>query len=223
MGMILQSEAIVLNSVRYSDSQSIVNLYSEQKGRLAVLVRISKKKGRGKMSALFQPLTIIKADLSISNKREIQTIKDFDTIFVPYHILGDIKKTAIATFLTELLSKLLYDEQAYQSKYIYLQQSIQLLDYSTEKITNFHIIFLLQFTKFLGIWPDQNDPFLLNLGDKYQMVDILLNTSIRDNHMIQFTDSERSFILQEILKYYQLHFTELKGLKSLQVLHDVFS
>ena len=54
-----KTRAIVLRSVRYGDSQIIVDVFSREKGRASFICQ-DKKNGRGKIKQqLFQPLTIL--------------------------------------------------------------------------------------------------------------------------------------------------------------------
>ena len=56
-------------------------------------------------------------------------------------------------FISELLYKTLKEEEANPALFDFLINAIQLLDIKDEGIQNFHLVFLLHYMKYLGIYP----------------------------------------------------------------------
>ena len=61
--MLEKTRAIVLNSLKYGESQMIVDMYTEGRGRLSFIQRIPRQGRGGIKKQYFQPLTIL--DLSL--------------------------------------------------------------------------------------------------------------------------------------------------------------
>ena len=112
---------------------------------------------------------------------------------------------------------------------------------NSEKFSNFHILFLIYLTNFLGIFPEKNinnypffdiengnftstsnssncingkviEDFSLILGTKFDYLnEVLTNVNQRRN------------MIDLILKYYQIHVPGFKIPKSIGILNDLFS
>ena len=57
--MLVNSKAIVLRTIKYSDSTLIVDAYTEQGGRRGFLVRIPKTRKAPVKNVLFSPMAIL--------------------------------------------------------------------------------------------------------------------------------------------------------------------
>ena len=61
--MEIKTSAIVLQTIKYGDSQLIVDFFTEKLGRLSFMVRVPKS-SKGKMKRqLFQPLMVLNLSL----------------------------------------------------------------------------------------------------------------------------------------------------------------
>ena len=72
-----KTTGIILHQVKYSDSQSIVSIYTREFGRMSYMVRGANRKKSATRSALLQPLSIVEIDVSHNPKKDIQSIKSF--------------------------------------------------------------------------------------------------------------------------------------------------
>lgn len=64
-----------------------------------------------------------------------------------------VVKQSIVLFLSEILTSAIQEEENNTLLYEYLERSLIWFD-SHEQISNFHLLFLLNLTKFLGFYPD---------------------------------------------------------------------
>ena len=109
--MQINTKAIVLHFIKYGESQVIVDLFTEQVGRVSFICPIPKSsKGKTKRQ-FFQPLTILDVQFDYRQKMKLQRFKDiriaepFSTIpFDPY-------KLSISLFCAEFLYHATRDEQ----------------------------------------------------------------------------------------------------------------
>ena len=79
-----KTTGIILNQVKYSDSQSIVNIYTREFGRMSYVVRGVNRKKSAARPALLQPLSIVEIDVYHNPKKDIQNIRDM-RVSVPFH------------------------------------------------------------------------------------------------------------------------------------------
>ena len=96
--MILQSKAIVLHSLKFGESSLIIDMFTEQEGRISFIVRIPKT-AKGKIKKqYFQPLTLLELEFDYRQRVSLQHIKEV-RIQHPYtSIPFDPVKSAILLF-----------------------------------------------------------------------------------------------------------------------------
>ena len=101
--MLTKTSAIVLRSMKYSESKMIIDLLTQTEGRVSVIVNVPQSsKGRVKKQ-FFQPMTILDVELDIRPKAQLQKLRDV-RIAVPYiSLTTDPRKLSVALFLAEFL------------------------------------------------------------------------------------------------------------------------
>ncbi|MGD2033861.1 MAG: DNA repair protein RecO [Bacteroidales bacterium] len=221
--MLFRTKGIVLHSVKYGESGIITRTYTEKFGKQSFLVHGVRKKKSKISPYLFQPLSILDIIAYIKTSRNLQKVKEIKSSTVLKSIHFDVRKSSVALFISELLNRVIREEEPDIQLFIYLDNAIQMLDFIEEGIENYHLIFLMQFTKFLGIYPKNNLnlsryslPGNLNLYD-------LLDYSLADAKKLRMDSTTRTQALDQLLLYYRDHIGEINEIKSLKVLHDVFA
>jgi DNA repair protein RecO (recombination protein O) len=142
-------------------------------------------------------------------------------------------------FLSEVLSFCIQEEENNDLLYEYLENSLIWLD-THGKIANFHLLFLLNLTQFLGFYPDVSKKNTLafdllegNFTDAVNGKDVvsgndfyqfkkLLNLNFNEIEQVSFGKAERQKVLQLILKFYSLHLDGFRNPKSLAIFETVF-
>ena len=71
--------AIVLNVMKYSDKNSIAHIYSDECGRMALLVPQGNTKGARMRNAAFMPLSIVEMEVRVLPGRDIYNFRDSRT------------------------------------------------------------------------------------------------------------------------------------------------
>ena len=238
--MLTKTQAIVLYHFPYSDSGKIVHLYTKHEGRVSVFVRLPKRSAN-KM-AILQPFSVVEITLNSKPTRTMQYVKECNAAVVFSTIPFNPVKSAVTLFLAEILYKTLKEQIADENLFDFLEQSIVFFDKCTNGIANFHLIFLLQFSKFLGFAPnvenyDENGLFDLKNGAIYlenpphtfflskeetKIFVQLLRFNFSTMHLLKLSRTQRQTILEQILLFYRLHLPEFNSIKSLEVLKQIF-
>lgn len=220
--MLHKTRAIVLKSIKYGDSGLIVHIYTEYFGRQSLMVHGVRKKKSKFSYHFFEPLSLLNLDIYYKETRELQTIKEVKSDTVLHHLLSDVRKSSIAIFISEILYRCLREIESNKGLFDYLYHTVQVLDLTDKGLENFHIIFLIQLSKFLGIYP-KNNTELINykfIGN-YQLND-LFEFSLQDIGNIKIERTIRHDILENLISYYRNHLEGMGEIKSLQVLHEVY-
>ncbi|HKJ07019.1 MAG TPA: DNA repair protein RecO [Flavobacteriaceae bacterium] len=237
--MIQTTNAIVINSIKYGDTSLITTCYTENYGIKTYILKgvLSSKKGKLK-AAYFQPLSQILITAYHKNKGGLNTIKEVSVTHFYTSVYTDFKKQTIALFLAEILYYAIKEEEKNETLYKYLETSLLWLD-AHHNITNFHLLFLLNLTKFLGFYPQTNNQhnyfdlyegkftafktkFTVKNEDFLQFKKLLgINFDALDK--VQFNAIQRQQVLQLLIQYFELHLSGFKKPKSLAVLKSVFN
>jgi len=237
--MQVKTKAIVISTLKFQEKSLLVTCYTASDGIKKYMVHnvFSSKKSNQKI-AYFQPLTILEVEAFHKNKNTLEYFKEI-RLAHPFHsIPNSILKSTIAIFLSEILYHSIKEEEQNINLFAFLETALLWLD-THEINANFHIIFMLELTKFFGFYPDENTinfPFF----DKregyfvpYQTTDALneaesslfkkiigLKWDATSNNL---TSNERYSLLKILLDYYAQHLEGFKKPKSLEVLKEVFS
>ena len=238
---IISSKAIVISTIKYSDTSLIVKLYTKKVGVVSFLLKGILKSKKGKLrTAYFQPLNQLSVIFSHQEKRNLQLLQDAQVIHTYKTIYTSITKQSIVLFISEILTSAIQEEENNTLLYEYLEYSLIWLD-SHDQISNFHLLFLLNFTKFLGFYPDVSQSykngfhlsegfFTDNLqikevikGNEINQFKTLLGTNFDNVECMNFSKTERQRLLQMLIRYFELHLDGFRIPKSLAVLETVFS
>ena len=239
--MLVKTNAIVLSKLKYRDNDLIVKCYTKQKGIASYLVRGALKATKGSSKSIyFQPLSLLAVEGHVKPNNSLQTIKEvkLDCVFKTLHT--NIYKGSIAMFLAEVLSSVLKEEEQNEPLYHYIENTLLWLDHETE-FSNFHLLFLLNLTKYLGFYPDdqnrtyghfnlsnglfesEKDELYAISGDNLNILRQLLGINFDGLNTVKLNSKQRQSFLNMILLYFELHLGDFKKPKSLQVFNQVFN
>lgn len=238
---LVTTRAIVIHTIKYSDTSLIVKMYTRSDGLKSYMIKgVLTSKKKVLKPAYFQPLTQLNITANHNNKGRLCSIKEAHVLNPVITIYKSVTKQSIVLFLSEIVSNSVKEEEANTQLYEYLETAVSWLD-QHENIANFHLIFLIHLTKFLGFYPDisQLDKTAFDLhqgiftdtakgkdvifGKKLAVFKQLLGTDFDTVESISFHQSERRSILQTIIRYFELHLDGFRKPKSLSILEAVFS
>ena len=234
---------IVLRVIKYNDTSNIVDVYTNALGRCSVLVRVPKRARSRTKNVLFQPLAVLDLDLTQRSQGGLFFIKDVSVNYVFQSIPYNPIKSAIAFFLADFVYHAVKEETENPGLFTYLLSSIEWLDLSKDSFSNFHLVFLMRFSSFLGFYPNLDNYHLGCYFDlmSAQFVSIkplthahylnemesshiqtLMRMNYETMHLFRLSRSERSRILVILNEFYKLHIPNFPDLKSLEILQELF-
>lgn len=237
--MQVKTKVIVISAIKFQEKSLIAKCFTLSHGLKTYFVRdaFSTRKSSQKI-AYFQPLTILEIEAVHKNKGTLENFKEIK-IGTPFQTIHtDIVKSTIVMFLSEILHYSIQEEEKNESLFIFLETALFWLDQHDE-ITNFHLILMLETTKYLGFYPDVSDadlPFFeMNEGvftlfhglsalteHETNLFKKLIDLKF-DNDQKVFHVIERQLLLKILIDYYSFHLDGFKRPKSLEVLKEIFS
>ena len=240
--MLTKTQAIVLHSLKYGESRLIVDMFTRTFGRQSFIVSIPKTTKSKIKKQFFQPLTLLEIETDIRPKLQLQKLNDVRMLTPFASIPFEPDKLAISLFVAEFLYYALRSEQRNELLYDYLANSIMWLDGQQANFANFHLVFLLRLTRFLGFYPNLDDyedgdyfdlresEFMRNppvhrdflQPEEAQKVQLMMRMDFPTMHLFRMSHDDRNRLLEVSIKYYRLHLPDFPEMKSIEVLQALY-
>ena len=240
--MLTKTQAIVLHSLKYGESRLIVDMFTRAFGRQSFIVSIPKTSKSKIKKQFFQPLTLLEIETDIRPKLQLQKLADVRMLTPFASIPFEPDKLAISLFVAEFLYYALRSEQRNELLYDYLEYSIMWLDGQQTNYANFHLVFLLRLTRFLGFYPNLDDyeegdyfdlresEFMRNTPvhrdflqpEEAQKVQLMMRMDFPTMHLFRMSHHDRNRLLEISIKYYRLHLPDFPEMKSIEVLQALY-
>jgi DNA repair protein RecO (recombination protein O) len=240
--MISQSKAIVLHLLKYSETSVIATLYTEAFGRQSYIINGIRSPKSKQKTGLLQPLFLLEIEAYHKSGREVQRLKEFRLDLVYQTIPFDVVKSSIAMFLSEIMHKTIRNEESDSELFQFIHESLLYFDSMKQGSANFHLWFLANLLRFLGVQPENN------YSEMYQWFDLkngkfLISKPIHPStpntedsrllselflldheamHTFNINGIQRSRLLEFLLEYYTIHFEKIGKINSLKVLGEIF-
>ncbi len=235
------TQGFVLRKVSYSGSSVIATIYTRRFGVMAFMVRGVGAKGRGTSPGALEPLSQVEVVFPYREKNQVQTATSLalaerqqDTGLAP------AVSAPILLFLSEMLFKSLREESPDEELFDFLEDAFTLFG-NAQYVRDFHLIFLMQLTRFLGFFPEMGDErnapyFDLQNGTFAAKAHHNLHTlgteesasfarlaSAKFGDKLSLTNLQRRSLLYRMVEYYQLHLEGMGEIKSLPILIEIFA
>ena len=240
--MLVKTKAIVLHSFKFGESKMIVDMLTEAEGRLSFVVNMPRSSKSKMKKQFFQPLTLLEVECDVRPNVQLQKLREV-RISDPFAgIPFDARKLSIALFLAEFLYYSTRGEQHNEALFAYIENSILWLDGCQSSYANFHLVFMMRLTRFIGFYPYIDDyqegsvfdmraaafsSFVPLHTDYVQAPDAArIQTLMRMNyetmHLFRMNHDERNRIVDVLMTYYRLHVPNFPELCSLDVVRDLW-
>ncbi len=237
-----KSPAIVLRSIKYGESKLIVDTFTRSDGRLSFVTTLSNS-GKSKIKKqFFQPTTLLNIEYDYRQKVQLQKFTDVASAYPYQTVTTDPYKLSISLFISEFLYYALRGEQQNEALFDYVSGSMHWLDNSDGPSANFHIVFLLRLSLFLGFYPNLED---YSQGDYFDLrgscfcstppvhrdflmpedaakIRIMMRMNYSTMHLFRMSHTDRNRLVDIIISYYRIHIPDFPELKSLSVLRELF-
>jgi DNA repair protein RecO (recombination protein O) len=240
--MLTKTPAIVLHALKYGETRLIVDMFTRSHGRLSFIVSLPKSpKGKIKKQ-FFQPLTLLEIETDVRPKLQLQKLSDVRLLYPFSTIPFEPEKLAISLFIAEFLYYAMRGEQQNVPLFDYVTDSIQWLDGQEGRFANFHLVFLMRLSRFLGFYPNLDgytpgDYFDLRESifsaqppghheflqpAEAEIVQLMMRMDYATMHLYRLSHHDRNRLLEVALTYYRLHLPDFPELKSLAVLQELY-
>ena len=237
--MLVKTKAIVISSLKFQEKSLIVKCLTQSDGLKSYFVpnAFAAKKSNQKI-AYFQPLTLLEIEANHKNKGTLEHFKEIKLAHAYQSISTNILKSTIVMFLSEIIHHSIHEEEKNEDLFLFLESALLWLD-AHEDVANFHLILLVEMSKFLGFYPDTSEseyPFFEKNEGVFIPQQSISCLNEQETHLFKrllevkfdsdqkiFAGIERQALLKILLSYYAIHLDGFKNPKSLEVLKEVFA
>jgi DNA repair protein RecO (recombination protein O) len=233
-------KGILIHTIRHTDSNFIVRIYTRNYGLKSFIIR-SGKTPKTSVQHLLQPLALLEFESHIKEQASLQQLKSLRIAHALQAIPFETGKSAIVLFLDEVLYKTIPDDYENDALFTFLWDAVILLD-DAFSAKNFHLWCLLEITRYFGFYPqyednNRNNYFDLLLGqfvgekplhqsamekEQAQLLMQLLDKEWPQVQDLELHSEQRKILLDHLVLYIRIHLENLREIKSLHVLHEVF-
>lgn len=239
--MLQSTQGIVFHIVPYADNKVIAKIYTREFGLQSFVVSVSRTKSGKIKSPLLQPLNQLELRIEKKEKSALHVVKEI-SLSVPYsHLHSDIIKTSIALFVAEVLYKSVREEEKNEPLFDFLSQALQVLDLAHEGVANFHLVFMMNLSRYLGFFPQENTDgpeslfdltngtFLSKTPQHFNYLDplesrlfeMIVRTDFQHMHEVPMNSERRKIALNAMIRYYESHVHSMQRIQSHEVLAQV--
>ena len=227
-------------------------MFTRREGRLSFALQLPRTSQTRLKKQYFQPLTLLNIEADIRQQVQLQKISEASLLTPLPSLLSDPSKLAIGLFVCEFLYYALRDEQCNEPLFDYVRTSIEWLDGREHDFANFHLVFLMHLSRFLGFYPNlelRNKGMSELQSREYSMyfdlraacfcaqpplhrdflmpqeagrIHLLMRMDYATMHLFRMSRNDRNRILDILIQYYRLHIPQFPELRSLSVLQELF-
>jgi DNA repair protein RecO (recombination protein O) len=236
-----KTKGIIFHSVDYRETSLVVKIYTEAFGIQSYIVNSVRKKNARIHTNLFQPLTPVDLVVYHKDKPGLRRISEIRPSPPLSSIPFDIIKGSLILFLNEVLYKSIKEEESNPPMFDFIYHSIIGLDEHSVPF-DFHLLFLLRLSKFLGFYPTNNysaerkyfnfpdgtfhdvipnHPHYLDENESKNFIK-LIHASGNLFADLNLNSEDRRKLIEALLAYYRLHIAGFDEVHSHKVLEQVF-
>lgn len=238
-----KTNGIVLSLIAYNDKSSFVHIYTEKFGRVTYAVPNVRSKRTRLNRSLFAPFSLLEMEVEHTPGRDIHKISEARILTPHISIPLDPVKNAVVLFLAECVTRTVREQEQNSSLFHFIADSINLYDMLEAGKANFHLVFLLRLSEYLGFRINRESyaddsffdmmegsfcrmrpehPWILEKAEAAALHTVLQMTyaNMAD---YSFSREQRTLLLDRVILYFRLHLPELKEIHSLEVLKMLFS
>ena len=228
--MIIHTPAIVLKSFPYGDTSIIARCFSQEKGKISLIIKGAKSKKSPK-SAQFQPLSYIDLIYNHKPNRNLYILSKVNFREFWSRILDDLRTITLSMAILDLTEKTLSDEDPHPDLFSVLVGVLRALN---EKKSDPNLLFWFYecaLLTHLGFQPNldiQEFPGLtlpnLNEGpNSVVILSSLLAEDIANLPKDKVTQRDRTIISDYLWSLLRYHFDNLAKIKSMDVARKILA
>ncbi len=242
--MLTETEAVILNSRKFGDTSKILTLFSRDYGRLSVLAKGARQK-KSKFRGILEPINIIYLNFYKRPNRDLHLLSSAEIKYPLTKIFNSYYHLSLGLSILESLYYTISENMVYDELYLYTLETLIKLDNSDDNPFVILVEFQLKLAHYLGFGMNfdfsdkelENDYIYFSIvNGNFAKYDRNYESQLfRINHQLyrkinmvgkenselsglNFSDSEKSILLELFSRYFSYHLEKKYYLKSQKLL-----
>jgi DNA repair protein RecO (recombination protein O) len=179
MTQTLKSEALVLHSMRWSESSKIIQLFTAERGLLKVIAR-GVMRPKSSFRGVLESLNHVEIVVGIKDTRDLQIVTQAELMNSFSQMRENLDNTAMAYAIAELLRKFIHQNEASHPIFRFTIQTLEVLNQSILRHPLILLIrYILYLSEYLGFgWNMESCRNCGKLPEKFPIGTDLVNGAI---------------------------------------------
>jgi DNA repair protein RecO (recombination protein O) len=235
--VIRKTEAIVLNTRKFSESSLITTLYTFQYGKQSYFVRGYRSSKAKKKHSYFQPMSVIDIVFYHKDGRDLQTITETENKVYFNRLQSDPVRITLGLMAVEIFYRSVKEAEQDSALYLHLRNTLVKLESRNDKLIHIFIYYFLHLTGPLGLLPrdeveDESRSISFGLPDGAfvngpgtgadRALREFLHADFETCTEIVFNNEDKKEMVSKLLLYYRIHVENFRDPESMKVFEEVF-
>lgn len=239
--MIRKTEAIVLNTRKFSESSLITTVFTLEYGKQSFFVKGYRSTKGKKRHSYFQPMSVVDLVFYFKEGRDLQTVTESSNQVFFRDLQTDPVRITLGLLAVEVFHRAVKEQEKDEPLFHFLRQTLIQLDRREDKLIHILVHYFLHLTGFLGFLPRDevtkaNGPVVFEMNQGV-FADGILESSGSEAEVklreflfsdmescteIQFSKAAKKEMIRMLIHYYKLHVEGFREPESLRVFEEVF-
>jgi DNA repair protein RecO (recombination protein O) len=235
--MYLTTKCIVLNSLKFGETDLIVKTYTKDIGPITFMLKGVRKSKKGKFKiSMFQPMSLLDIEFNYRENKNFQYLTEAKSNSGLHRIHSSILKSSIVLFVAEVLSNALKEEMNDAALFNFVEDFVIRLE-NTTSFANYPLFFCIELSRFMGFYPEESkdDAPFFNLqegtfehaqinancrsGSEVEKLKAFLNAPHFET--ISMNRTTRRALLALLQNYFEIHLPGYQYPRSLDIIQEL--
>jgi DNA repair protein RecO (recombination protein O) len=149
---IVRTEAVVLRSIDYGETSQIVTLFTEKRGKMAVMAK-GARRTKSSFGSSLQPMSYTEVVFYYKPTRTLQILSESTHAIAFNDIRRSLEKITVGLRVVEIVRNLMEEEDAQPAVFDLLRQTLARLNTAETRVANLWPFFQLRMARVLGVAP----------------------------------------------------------------------
>jgi len=219
----------------------VTKVYTELYGLKSYIINGVRTRKAKIKSNILQPLSMLDMGVYNRDKRSLQRLKYANAINPGSQIGLDMVKGSLAIFIAEVMLRTIREEEPNQSLFDFLVQFIGDLETEDGSVSNYHLLFMLELTGYLGFYPSPPTSGSTCYFDKREgvfceevpqhgdwmdeessgLMQRIMEANTGNISSVKLSSAQRNDLANHMIAFYNLHLDANIDIKSHKILQMV--
>ena len=221
--MILNTNAIVLNRMKYKNSSLIARVFTENAGKISIIMNGAGKR-KGNIIGIIEPPNIIKLDYYQRQSKSLQTCKEVSFLYHNTSIRNDITKLGASLAIVEIIDKTFHENDHNADVYHLTSNALQLIDnqlYNAKLVLTFFMFELINELGFMMNLENKSDTSLIINESQTKFLLHLKQYTLNNLDAVNYSDINLIEMITILEMYIKQHLKLNKDIESLKMIREI--